>query len=195
MSPLRMNKLLKISIAVVIILAAGIIFIGNQRMTAVAQDTARLRAQVRVNEDIISAYTRTKIRVESLDYVDELANKVLPADQEQSAIIAEVSEFALRSSLSIEQITFADTGTTTAPVKGKLAIPKGVQVIPITVQFSAGSQYADVLEFLATVESNQRKMQVTDITLKPDADDRNLLSQVSVSMNLYAKQETKEEDK
>jgi len=196
MTPLRMNQVLRGALVAIIVATIGVLYVGNQRMVTVAHDTAKLRAQVRANADQITAYTRTQVKVESLDYVDELANKVLPAEKEQSAIIAEVSEFALRSSLPIEQITFVETSQSTGKAaKGKLAIPKGVEVIPVTIQFQTGSRYTDVLDFLRTVESNRRKMQVTDISITPDADDRTILSQVSVSMNLYAKQEKKQDTK
>lgn len=187
-----MNKLLKGLIAVVIVVISAIVYLGNTKLTSVATDTARLKAESEAAKQQIATYEETKATVESLDYVDELAAKVLPADKEQSAILAEVSEFASRSGLTISQITFIDVpkSTNAASSKGRVTTPNGVQVIPVTVEFAAGSQYSAVLEFLKTVEGNQRKMQVTDISITPDTEDRQVFSEVSVSMNLYAKKAT-----
>ncbi len=191
MTPRLLNKLLKVALALLIIAAIAILYLGDKQVVTVANETARLKAQVQVNEKQLSTYQKTKVKVDSLSYVNDLANKVLPAEKEQSAIVAEISQFALRSSLGIEQIAFVEvpkTAAGTSKSKSKVAIPKGVEVVPITVQFNSGSKYQNILDFLESVENNRRKMQVTNINLKPDPNDRQLLNQVTVSMNLYAKQ-------
>lgn len=197
MTPLKMNKVLKGLISLVVVLVLVVMYLGNKKLTGIATDTTRLKAEAEAAKQQVATYEETKAKVESLDYVDELAAKVLPADKEQSAILAEVSEFALRSGLTISQITFDDAPTpqatpgtsSTAPTQ-KVATPNGVQVIPVTIEFTPGSQYGSILDFLKTAEANQRKMQVTNISITPDVDDRQLFSDVSVSMNLYAKKQT-----
>lgn len=164
---------------------------GNRQLASVAHSTAQLKAEVEASNKQIAAYKVTKAKVDSLGYVNDLANKVLPPDKEQSAIVAELTEFALRTDLQIDQISFVSTATTSNTAKGKLAIPKGVEVVPITISFSEGTQYQSVLDFLKIVENNQRKMQVTSVSIKPNEKDRSSLSSVTVSLNLYAKQATK----
>lgn len=192
MTPRKMNKLLKVFIGLTITLVLLVLFVGNKKLTSVAVETTRLKAEAEATKQQVATYEDTKAKVESLDYVDELAAKVLPADKEQSAILAEVSEFALRSGLTISQIAFSDTSDSqqAAGSGTKGATPNGVQVIPVTIQFAEGSRYDAVLDFLKTAEGNQRKMQVTDISITPDADNRQIFSDVSVSMNLYAKRQS-----
>lgn len=192
MTPRKMNKVLKVFIGLTIALIVLVLFVGNKKLTGVAIETTRLKAEAEATKRQVATYEETKAKVESLDYVDELAAKVLPADKEQSAILAEVSEFALRSGLTISQVAFSDTSGSqqTKTPSTKAATPNSVQVIPVTIQFTEGSQYNAVLDFLKTVEGNQRKMQVTDISITPDADNRQIFSEVSVSMNLYAKQQS-----
>lgn len=190
MTPRLMNKILKGLMIVVALLLLACLYFGDKRVAGVAMETSRLKAVVEVNQQQIKIYDQTKKKVATLGYVNELANKVLPPDKEQSAIVAEVSEFAKRSNLSVSQITFSEVAKTTgaAPAaKTNLVIPKGVQVIPVTIQMQSGATYNDVLDFLKTVENNQRKMQLTSINLKPNLDDRQILDQVNISMNLYAK--------
>lgn len=190
MTPRLMNKILKGLMIVVALLLLACLYFGDKRVAGVAMETSRLKAVVEVNQQQIKIYDQTKKKVATLGYVNELANKVLPPDKEQSAIVAEISEFAKRSNLSVSQITFSEVAKTTgaAPAaKTNLVIPKGVQVIPVTIQMQSGATYNDVLDFLKTVENNQRKMQLTSINLKPNLDDRQILDQVNISMNLYAK--------
>lgn len=196
MTPRSMNQLLKGLLIIVSLVLIGVLYLGDKRVTRVASETSRLKAVVEVNQQQIKVYEQTMGKVSTLDYVNELANKVLPADKEQSVIVAEISEFAKRSNLSISQITFSETAKTTgakSTAKTSLVIPKGVQVIPVTIQMQSGASYNDVLDFLKTVESNQRKMQLTSINLKPNLEDRQLLEQVNVTMNLYAKPSAKDE--
>lgn len=190
MTPRLMNKILKGLMIVVALLLLACLYFGDKRVAGVAMETSRLKAVVEVNQQQIKIYDQTKKKVATLGYVNELANKVLPPDKEQSAIVAEISEFAKRSNLSVSQITFSEVAKTTgaAPAaKTNLVIPKGVQVIPVSIQMQSGATYNDVLDFLKTVENNQRKMQLTSINLKPNLDDRQILDQVNISMNLYAK--------
>lgn len=190
MTPRLMNKILRGLMIVVALLLLACLYFGDKRVAGVAMETSRLKAVVEVNQQQIKIYDQTKKKVATLGYVNELANKVLPPDKEQSSIVAEISEFAKRSNLTVSQITFSEVAKTTgaAPAaKTNLVIPKGVQVIPVTIQMQSGATYNDVLDFLKTVENNQRKMQLTSINLKPNLDDRQILDQVNISMNLYAK--------
>lgn len=196
MTPRRMNQILTASLILLVLMAAVGLYFANKKLTLIAQQTAHLKAQVEVGNYQIATYEKTKSKIDSLDYVEALAAKVLPEEQEQSLTVAELSEFALRSRLSVAEITFAELSTTKTTTKStgkstvKTAIPKGVSVIPISIKFRPGSRYDNVLEFLKSVEQNRRKMQVTNISLTPDEKNRMLLSQVSVDINLYARDKT-----
>jgi Tfp pilus assembly protein PilO len=185
MTPKRVNVLLKASlIALVVITSAGL-YLANQKLVNVANTTSRLHSEIELSQKQVEAYNLTKIKVESLGYVDELANKVLPASSEQSVVVAELSQFAARSKLSVAQISFPDS--TGPKPQSSAGIPKGVTSVPISIQFKDGTKYENILEFLRYVEKNQRKMQVVDIDLKPNDEDRSQLSSVTIVLNLYVK--------
>lgn len=187
MTPKKVNTALKILLSLLIVGSLVGLFFANKQLTQIAQDTSRLKAEVEVSQKQIDSYSLTKIKVESLDYVDPLAQKVLPAEEDQSALVAELTQFALRSNLTMTQLTFADQKAVSTDKKSKSAVPSGVSITPITLGFATGIAYDDVLDFLKTLETNQRKTQVTNITLTPEAEDGSLLSQVSVELNVYTK--------
>jgi Tfp pilus assembly protein PilO len=201
MTPRRMNHVLKITILVFVIGVAAGIYFADKQLKSIATDTARLRAQVEIGDKQLTTYQATKQKVDSLSYVQELAGKVLPEQQEQSLTVAEISQFALRARLTVEDITFIDTTKTTTTKtkstdkKAKSTIPKGVSVIPMSIKFQDGSRYDYLLEFLKSVEDNRRKMQVTNISLTPDADNRALLKSVTVELNLYVRSQEKTTEK
>ena len=201
MTPRRMNHVLKITILLLVIVVAGGIYFADKQLKSIASDTARLRAQVEIGDKQLTTYQATKQKVDSLSYVQELAGKVLPEQQEQSLTVAEISQFALRARLTVEDITFVDTTKTTTTKtkstdkKAKSTIPKGVSVIPMSIKFQDGSRYDYLLEFLKSVEDNRRKMQVTNISLTPDVDNRALLKSVTVELNLYVRSQEKTTEK
>lgn len=198
MTPRKMNFGLKIILGVLFGLTIGGLYFANSKLTNVATSTSDFKAQVELGNQQIAAYEKTQKKVSALDYVDELAAKVLPADEEQSLVVAELSEFALRSRLSVDQITFASTSAKTPKSTSKTtksAVPKGVLVVPINIKFQAGAKYEYLLDFLKSLENNRRKMQVTNISLTPDLTDRTKLSQVSIDINLYAREKNVAETK
>lgn len=190
MTPKRMNRILRGALALLMVIMIAVLYFANKSLTRVAQDTARLKADVVLQEKQLAAYQSTKTTVDSLRDVGSLAAKVLPDQQEQSLTVAELSAFAQRSSLRIKELTFAEP-----PVeqkgkkkdKEKSAIPKGVTVAPVVISFEENARYDYFLDFLRAVEENRRKMQITNISLTPNEQNRALLEEVSVSINLYVK--------
>jgi len=193
MTPRKMNFALKIFLLILILLTFAGLYFANNKLTAIATETSKLKAKVDLGNSEIKTYEATKIKVDSLSYVEELANKVLPQEQEQSLTVAELSQFALRSRLSVAEITFADTTAKSSKTKNKTktTLPKGVSIVPLTIKFQEGTKYENLLEFLKSVEQNRRKMQVSNISLTPNEKDRSLLDDVTVDLNLYTKEAAK----
>lgn len=186
MTPRRMNQILKGALIFLLIMSGVTLFFANKELSKIASDTARLRADEAVSEKQATAYQQTKNQVDALDYVTDLANKVLPPSEDQSAIVSELTTFANRSGLSVKQIDFKSDQSTPTP-QTALTVPKGVAVVPVTIAFDTGAKYDNLLNFLQTLETNQRKSQVTNVALTPDSKDRSALSQVTIQLNLYSR--------
>jgi hypothetical protein len=144
-----------------------------------------------LQEKQLTAYKSTKETVDSLQDVGGLADKVLPEEQEQSLTVAELSAFAQRASLGIKDLTFTEPPVEAKGAKKKTkqksAIPKNVTVTPSPLHLKKTLDTIISLISCASVEENQRKMQITNIALTPNETDRTLLEEVSVSINLYVK--------
>lgn len=184
MTPKKVNTTLLILLVALILASGGGLFFANRALTNMAQRTSRLSAQIEVSKKQVDLYELTQIKVEALDYVGDLANRVLPEEQDQSVIVAELSQFALRSRLTVAGIEFAEQAQGSA--KKTKTVPAGVEIVPMSIKFE-GVAYENLLNFLRLVENNQRKMQVNNINLKPNDDNRSELTEVTVSINLYAK--------
>ncbi len=189
MTPLKMNTFLKATLIVFLVSTLIGLFFANKRLTQTAEQTRTLKADILIDQKQLEIYEKSQTQLASLSYVEDLIKTVLPEEQDQSSVVAEISEFALRSGLNVSQITFPDAAKSTSKKNAKpsLVVPRGVSVVPVTVQLAAGSRYENLLTFLRTLEDTKRKSQVTNITLTPDAEDRTKLSQVTIVVNLYTK--------
>lgn len=196
MTPKKLKKILIGALAVLVIAASAGVFFANQRLTAIAEETARMSADIEVAKKKTAAYASAEQQIASLSYVGDLAEKVLPGSQEQSVVVAELSAFATRERLTVSGIEFVEQAKTTKTKSKdkdkKAAVPKGVEIVPVIVKLS-NAPYEDLISFMETVEQNQRKMQITSINLKPDVDQRSVLSEVAVTLNLYVKAAEKKE--
>lgn len=189
MTPKKMKRTLLGVLVLLILSTAGGVFIANKKLTGIAEETARLSADIEVAKKKSSAYAATKERVASLDYVGDLADKVLPDSQQQSTVVAELSTFATRERLNVKGIEFIEQANVKSTKDKKTAVPKGVEVVPVVISFT-DAPYERLISFMRTVEQNQRKMQVTSINLKPNEDNRSILSEVAVTLNLYVEKAT-----
>lgn len=191
MNPKQTHRILVVSLVLIILMSIAGLYFANKRLTSLANNTAKLNAKAEIDKEKLQAYRQTKLKVESLSYVDQLADKVLPADAEQSTVVAEISQFAARSGVAVDSVNF-ESNLKSAPVaanKGskKAAIPAGVTTIPISIKLSNGVEYSNLLNFLQSIENNRRKSQITSIELSPDLANRSRLNQVRIVLNVYAR--------
>jgi hypothetical protein len=196
MTPKKMNQLLKISLGAVTVLIIAAIYFANNKLTEVATNTSKLKAEIEITNQKLKNYEVTKSKIEELSYVKDIAAKVLPQNEDQSAVVAELADFAKRSNISTGSISFVDSTLTnklpSAKTKAKAInpTPQGVSIIPVKFEVSGDAKYEDVLSFLKYIENNRRKMQVTEIALTPSGDNGDVLNNVSISLNLFAKKST-----
>lgn len=197
MTPKKTNLILKIILAVLALLVTAALYFANLTMTELAEHTSKLKADIEVTGQQLESYEITKAKVDELSYVKNLAQKILPESENQSAIVAELSEFAKRSNLATNSITFDTAAASTSSASSSDAAktqkpPSGVEIVPVTFVVENGARYDDLLSFLKYIERNRRKMQVTQISLTPSPTDGDVLDDVTLSINLFVKKASTE---
>lgn len=185
MTPKQTNKALIGALFLLIAALIAGLYFTNQRLTAVANETTKYATEIEVSKQQIKIYDLTKSKLKSLSETEEILGQILPEEEEQSLIVAELSGFARRStpSLAVSGIEFRDPPDKSDAKKSKL--PKNVKVIPMIVTFRK-VRYEGVVDFLREVEDNRRTMQVHNIGLKQNEETKTAID-VTISMNLYAK--------
>lgn len=203
MTPKKMNKLLWAGLLLLSVIFLAGLYFANKSFTKLANDTNKLRAETQINQKKLEIYKQSKDKSKSLEHVEDLAQQILPTTHNQSATVAEISQFASRTGLKVADITF-DAPSPSAKkntkkdknVKTK-KLPKGVEAIPMTLSLREGARYDNILEFLKILENNRRKMQVTNISLTPSEENRAIFEQVVFRIHVYVledKKDSKDED-
>jgi len=198
MSPKNMNLALKISLVAIAVIILSGVFLADSKLSNLAVNTSKLKAEIEVTNKKLENYELTKVKIDELSYVKDLAAKILPQSEDQSVVVAELSDFAKRSNLTTGSISFVVDDTlvskdpAAAAAAAKTKAPDGVKIVPVKFTVSGSASYEDVLSFLKYIEQNRRKMQVTEISLTPDSENKGSLKEISISLNLFVKSPEKE---
>lgn len=155
-----------------------------------------------------SALVSANKSAEKYAKLNDIARTIVPQDKDQARAVREIVKIAEESGVKLGIISFpastlgaakpkAAAGASATPstvvtpaetqVKPVTGIP-GVYVMEITItqDSSRPITYAKLLEFMERLENNRRTAQVSDVTIQPTAQNRNLLS-FSMIVNAYIK--------
>jgi len=190
------------------VLAGSGAVMANKLLT---KKTARL-SELKLENEVYERQKEDVIRAQKdLDkYADleKIAKQIVPQEKDQARTTREILNLAQQAGIDIASVTFPSStlGQKAAPVakpaEGEAApttpaAPPITQVKPvdgitgvyqleITVQNGDPATYPKLINFLKRLEINRRTAQVVDLTITPNAANRNVLT-FSMKINLYIK--------
>jgi Tfp pilus assembly protein PilO len=152
-----------------------------------SQKISALKADNQSNEEVLNNYKVLQNTLNSNKDLEATIQRVLPADKDQSAALSILDQFSKNNGVPIQQITFS-------PGSGKqagqtLTSPSGingVSVISVTMQLGS-TRYQNLLNFLKSIETTQRRMQVTSLTISPNSTNPDILDQTNLTIDIYLK--------
>jgi Tfp pilus assembly protein PilO len=194
MKKLNAKLLFWVLIAVNILLIGATLVVFTQASSAgqnKSQKISQFKAESQANDQLLSYY---KVLQGTLNNNQDLANiveKILPADKDQSAALTELDKFAKSNGVTMQQISFSPgtnkgTGKTLTSPSGV----KGVSVITVALSCTT-TPYENFLNFLKTIETTQRRMQVTSLNITPNSTNPGLLDRVDMTVDIYLKDTSK----
>lgn len=134
----------------------------------------------------ISKLKNLKTYLEQNKATVDRASEVVAASQAytyQNQGIADLNTFASRVGVKILGIDFPDTSKQTA--KKQTSTISGVKRIPIIVRLEGPVPYVNYIRFLKSIEQNLTKMQITSVSMVPDAKDSSKLVSPSIDIEVY----------
>jgi Tfp pilus assembly protein PilO len=152
-----------------------------------SQKIAQYKAEDQANDQLITYYKALQSNLAANSDLEGIVQKILPADKDQSAAVADLDKFSKNNQVSIQQIAFnpgsnKGTGKTlTSP-----AAIKGVSVISVSISCTT-TPYVNLISFLKTLETTQRRMQVTSLNITPNSTNPAILDRIDMTLDIYLK--------
>jgi hypothetical protein len=193
-----------LGLVVVMLALAGLVaYQGGKVLTSKGDEIIDKKLQNQVFEDREQALVQAKRDIEQYSELEAIAKAIVPQEKDQARTVREISAIAQRSGIPISSFQFpasalgqVQRGKTKKPTASNPAtsqlIPvegtKGLYAMEIVVQ-SDNKQpvsYGNLLSFLERLEQNRRTAHVTNLTINPEQENRNLIN-FSVTLNVYIK--------
>lgn len=169
-------------VAMVILLVFGFSWLsGYLREQALSADHAQIDAEIaRGNIDHLK-YLETYLE-ENRETVERAEAIVTEASQYQQQVVNDVTAFAGRSGVTILGFNFENEAQ-----PGATAV-SGTTVTNVTVTLANPVEYTNFLQFLKAIEQNLTRMQVTGVTLTPNNENPNQVSNPQIGLEVFLKE-------
>jgi Tfp pilus assembly protein PilO len=177
-------------IAVNILLIGATLGVFTQASSAAqkkSQKISQFKADGQANDQLLSYYKALQSTLSANEDLESVIQKILPADKDQSAVLADLDKFSKSNNVTIQQINFSPginkgSGQTLTSPSGV----KGVSVISASLS-CINTPYESMLGFLKTVDTTQRLMQVTSLNITPNSTNPGLLDRIDMTIDVYLK--------
>ena len=173
-----------------IFLGVGIFYSYDSNLQTINKDIGKLLATQELTNNQIEIYKNDQTKIDELSFVKDLSDSVLPPSKEQANLLAQIKKFIVDAGLGFESVSFNNSDNAANGVNLSQTVTEkalsGVRVLPLTASIKEGGTYSQVIDLLQTIESSQRKMHVTDLSLTPD-DTGTKFSIISIKINVFLK--------
>lgn len=168
------------------LLTLGGIYLADQYLSSESKAISVMKAEDElIGTELISAQ-RTRDNLEDYSYLDQVTEEILPDSKNQSEVILLINTIGAETGIKTESFTFLGTDgqpsekSQTEPLEGTSSI----LVFPVNIKFK--TTYGQLINWLDKAEENQRKMQVSQISITKSSEEgeENLLD-VTMLINAY----------
>lgn len=201
LTPVTLRIVLIAALLLLTVIGTGLFMVGYGKVKEYAADAQKTADEASTSNSSIQDLIATKKELEQdADTVDRAAQLVAQSQayKYQDQIITDIDRFTSEAGLSVTNISFADTKTTsvastttTPPVAGGTAggtaAPAGVKSITATVTLKNPVDYEKMLNFVHLIEQSLFRMQISQISLSrsTDASNPNLVSSDVLTIEVY----------
>lgn len=211
LSASTVEKLLVVGVLLLIVTLVFIIYVMNGFLAEKAREADHAQTDAKISDTDLENMKRAGIKLDQEKTTVERTRKIIAESKlylYQNEIVNDFQTYA--SGARVEKIigfTFAqNSSTTTTTTASKPASsgsaapaaagaggtvpasaqPKGVHSIQTTINFGE-TNYQSMLKFIKFIEQNVTRMQITDLTLSPKAEDANILSNPTMIIQVYTR--------
>ncbi len=190
-------------VALLVVIAGGTTYFGIGMLQKKGNELIRLKEKQQILKSRQDALASAERDVKDYAELEKISKAIVPQEKDQARTVREIVSIADQTGVPLESVQFPASTlggkknsssakvSTTDPNKTQLTeVPgiKGLYAMEITVLSDTKNPvpYSRVLGFLEKLEQNRRTAHVTNISIQPEQDNRNLVT-FTVMLNVYIK--------
>lgn len=185
----RLNAVnLKIILIILFVLLLGAVGAGTWWLKGVLHEFVLAKDHAQIDSEL-SALELEKLRflqnelAEKSEIVDRANQIAASADnyRYQDQVINDVEVYAKRNGIVISGFTFGGESSQNQNQKA----PAGTRLTPFSLTLSGPIEFTKFMQFLRDIENNLTKIQVTSLTLAPDPENLQMVTNPSLGLVVY----------
>lgn len=182
-NPKKFYFLLLSLITVVLLATAAGFVLAHQRLNSEVIKIKKLSGDITLANEQIDRLQNLDTDYQKLSPLAKKVQSVLPAQKQQSEVIALISTIAARQGLGLSGLSFdptqglPDEKSQTMPAK-----ISGILVMP--VRFEAGGSYEQLQGLLRALEQQQRYMRVSTLDITRSSENKTLSFSITIEVFL-----------
>ena len=164
----KLRLMLSISLGVITLIAAGLFTFADGQLRQLAIEANHKTVDANASQNNLTTLEKVQDILEKEKTVVERARSIVADSksyQYQDQIITDLNGFAAKNGVSITNVNFSSTSGTTTPPPSTVAPMSGLKSTTVVVTLKTPVNYNNLLHFLASIEQNLTKMQVSKVTL------------------------------
>lgn len=193
LSPKRFFYVMTGWVALLLVISIAAVVVGNNMLAAKNDKLAELKLENSVLDEQRIALAQAKRDIQQYAELEGIAKQIVPQEKDQARTVRELINFGKATGVNIISVGFSTSTlgdkanapsaiTQLEPVEGL----SGVYQMEINLGTGNTIDFPTLIAFMDRLESNRRTAQVSEITITPSAEDRNLLD-FSLALNVYIK--------
>lgn len=191
-------------------LSVASVVVGNSFMESKTQGITSLKAESWALEEQQQSLVQAKRDIEQYSELEQIAKSIVPQEKDQARAIREIIKLAEENNIPVANIIFpasnlgqtrsrpnagtqqpaSGSGTATLPTSQVNPVEGIPGVFQLEINLQSATQkpvlYENMLAFLDALEQNRRTAHITNLSVTPFPDNRNLVT-FSLTINAYIK--------
>jgi Tfp pilus assembly protein PilN len=183
MKPKQLTYILGGVLIGLIVIGIGGFVYGQQQLSIKIQKIKKISSDIKLQTQELEHLAKLEKNYQQIAPLDQKAQSVLPAQKQQSEVIAQITTLIKRNGMSIDGLTFEKTsGLPDEKSQTQPGEVGGILVMP--VKFQATASYLQMIGLLTSFEQQERYMQVTNLDITRQEDK---LLVLNISLNVFLK--------
>jgi len=186
MTATKLRLYLSISLFMIVLLAVAALYFVNDKLQTYATEISQVAAQAQESQNNVQSLQRIQQELASNKSVIERTRDIVADSksyQYQDQIIKDLNDYAQQSGITITNMDFTATASTTAPTTSTTSAPTGVKSTSVSVTLKSPVDYISLLRFIRSIEQNLTKMQVSRVSLSKS--ENNQVTSEALTIEVY----------